>query len=864
MLLKQTMRFLSFRVFPLLMVLSFLVVAKNASGAVTDLWILDIEVTQATQCLDMTSGYKNCPNNSLELDGDRKVAVRVYIGHKGGSTCPNNNNFYQFPELKGAKVKLRWAAAHAPDYIFPIGYSDEKSFDVPCSTKLNELREDAKGSVTFIIPTDKLGKPGFERALWVEAEVVAPSGVTDDPNNNKKDTQLGGKDAQGKSIPGGLFPHEPVTVKWIPINYRPNKRKDPKDPDYTGPQWVDFKQPVKVAAYMETLFPMPVYFSMYPAYFYYGPDPETNAPCTTCPDIRDKGGDDELFAKLKEAFIDMKAGKITYGDVPDVLVGYLPDEADILCRGQGGFGGVAWLTGCGGGSVEYEILAHEVAHGLSVWHPDDNVDEPCWPYPGDYAIQETGYSFLNDKPITSTAVEFMKTPATGSKWISPYMWNRLLDKAVSPEWSKCDSKTFSYSMFALMPDEVLSLQPQPAILVSGRVYASGEGELRPMYQFASEGPFPVSDPAGDYCLDFQDSGGSSQLTHCFDLPHYQPINGNGSPSGNFAFVLPLPSQTEQILLMEGSTVLDEVVATPHAPKVISIAISAAKDPSAISWTAADQDGDSLWYALQYSPDGGNSFFPMAIDLEGTGPVDLEIDSSRLAGSQNAVVRVRATDGFKTNAAESLPFKVTFKDPNVVIYAPLDDTVIAYRDTLVLLGHAQDMEDGELGGLSLTWSSDSEGFLGNGSEVVLAGETLSLGKHEITLTATDSHGRTGTATIIVNVALPVVVDIKPESEPASINLKSRGVIPVALVTTDDFDATDVMPSTVELAGARPVRWTKEDVHNDSDIDMLFHFKVQHLNLDMNSTEATLTGNTKKDVPVLGTDTVNIVPAAKRDR
>lgn len=110
-------------------------------------------------------------------------------------------------------------------------------------------------------------------------------------------------------------------------------------------------------------------------------------------------------------------------------------------------------------------------------------------------------------------------------------------------------------------------------------------------------------------------------------------------------------------------------------------------------------------------------------------------------------------------------------------------------------------------------------------------------------------------------IEVDIDIKPGSDPNSINLKSNGVVPVAVLTTGDFDASDVDPTTVEFAGASPVRWTLEDVDGDTDIDMLFHFKTQELDLTTDSTEATLTGKTLDEVDIIGTDTVNIVPKGK---
>ncbi len=108
-------------------------------------------------------------------------------------------------------------------------------------------------------------------------------------------------------------------------------------------------------------------------------------------------------------------------------------------------------------------------------------------------------------------------------------------------------------------------------------------------------------------------------------------------------------------------------------------------------------------------------------------------------------------------------------------------------------------------------------------------------------------------------ISVKIDIKPGSDPNSINLKSKGVVPVALLTDESLDATTVNPKTVVFAGAKPVRWTIEDVDGDGDLDMLFHFRTQDLKLDGKSTEATLTGNiADTGQPIQGTDTVRIVP------
>jgi hypothetical protein len=120
---------------------------------------------------------------------------------------------------------------------------------------------------------------------------------------------------------------------------------------------------------------------------------------------------------------------------------------------------------------------------------------------------------------------------------------------------------------------------------------------------------------------------------------------------------------------------------------------------------------------------------------------------------------------------------------------------------------------------------------------------------------------GAANGVPGIPIDVQIDIKPGSDPNSINLKSKGVVPVAVSTTADFDASTIAPETVHFADASPVRWTIEDVDGDGDLDMLFHFNTRDLILNPDSTQATLTGETSAGVPIQGTDTVNIVPKGK---
>jgi parallel beta-helix repeat protein len=116
-------------------------------------------------------------------------------------------------------------------------------------------------------------------------------------------------------------------------------------------------------------------------------------------------------------------------------------------------------------------------------------------------------------------------------------------------------------------------------------------------------------------------------------------------------------------------------------------------------------------------------------------------------------------------------------------------------------------------------------------------------------------------------LVVAIDIKPGSYPNAINLGSHGLIPVAILSSDDFDATTVDPESVELAGAgvavrgksNKYMAQQEDVNGDGLVDLINHVATE--NLDPNSLQdgyAVLIGTTFGGEEVTGTDEITIVP------
>ena len=110
-------------------------------------------------------------------------------------------------------------------------------------------------------------------------------------------------------------------------------------------------------------------------------------------------------------------------------------------------------------------------------------------------------------------------------------------------------------------------------------------------------------------------------------------------------------------------------------------------------------------------------------------------------------------------------------------------------------------------------------------------------------------------------ISVDIDIKPGSWPNSINTKSKGVIPVAILGTDIFDVKDVDFSTLVFgpSGASPAHkhGHYDDVNRDGFMDLVSHYPTRETGLRKGYNEACILGETLDGTPIEGCDAVRIV-------
>jgi hypothetical protein len=131
---------------------------------------------------------------------------------------------------------------------------------------------------------------------------------------------------------------------------------------------------------------------------------------------------------------------------------------------------------------------------------------------------------------------------------------------------------------------------------------------------------------------------------------------------------------------------------------------------------------------------------------------------------------------------------------------------------------------------------------------------------------------------------VYIDIKPGSCPNPLNVKSRGVLPVAILGTKNFDVMAIDPASISINGVTPLRWSYEDVAapftgelcgcnecmGDGYVDLTLKFKTQELVETLNlgsltgtSIRLTLTATLENGTAISGQDCVRVQGKCKGD-
>ena len=130
--------------------------------------------------------------------------------------------------------------------------------------------------------------------------------------------------------------------------------------------------------------------------------------------------------------------------------------------------------------------------------------------------------------------------------------------------------------------------------------------------------------------------------------------------------------------------------------------------------------------------------------------------------------------------------------------------------------------------------------------------------DVVIELSDLTNPYGLALEIIGV-LEIEIDIKPGSDSNPINLKSKGVIPIAILGSGDFDVAEVDIGTLQLNGSTgPAHASShlEDINGDGHADLVSHYSTRDSGIAAGDSEACVTGETVDGRMLNGCDSVRV--------
>ena len=399
----------------------------------------------------------------------------------------------------------------------------------------------------------------------------------------------------------------------------------------------------------------------------------------------------------------------------------------------------------GGGTADGAdfAVAHEMGHAFGRRHvsstapgcfgtPASSTVDSSYPNHPSPFLTETGFDPATKKSYPADKFTDFMSYCVPS-WVSSYTYKGILAHV--------------QSLGTLSEVGAATAVPGQYWLVSGEL-AEDSVTFDPLFQF--EVTAALDDGTGDYRAEVRDAAGvvlfsrflqpASALAHDYEGPL------------RFALLLPVDDAATAIVLVAPDGTELGTIDLAGAPPDVSVSFPVGGEVldsvHDVTWEVTDPDSAGHTFWVEYSADDGATWGTLASDIEES---QFSLNFGRLAGSVAARIRVVASDGVNSGVGISGPFTVPSKPPTARIVFPTTETAFPQEGQLVWLqGSALDAENGYLDDVTVSWSSDVDGFLGNGTDLPVY--DLTEGRHEITLTAIDSDGNMAMDSIIIAVGV----------------------------------------------------------------------------------------------------------------
>jgi hypothetical protein len=404
-----------------------------------------------------------------------------------------------------------------------------------------------------------------------------------------------------------------------------------------------------------------------------------------------------------------------------------------------------------------ELAAHLLGDAMGLGHVpsgagcygDPVATDPGWPNGGSPAIGEVGFDVDQQDPVPDTHADIMSlcTP----RWVSPYTYNEMVDtfRAPGSPASLANAQALAQGDFWL---------------VSGSINEDDQtAEFDPIFRLETQGETDAG--SGLYSIEVRNASNSVLYERFLSVDRVLKEDiGSGNPPDpavvRFAELIPVQAGAAEIAVFSGNNELETIPLGGAAPVVnltpgSPFRAQGAPSRGAFSWTVTDGDSSEHTFWVQLSLDGGATWRNIAPRYAGN---SISVDPALFGGSDNAMLRILASDGVNTGVAVTAPFSMPEQTPQAAITGPNGGS-FRPGDLVWLQAIATDPEDGFLDGASVRWSSSRDGTLGNGASLPVF--DLSVGTHTITMTATDSDDNEVTDSITLTVFDAPIVEGEPD-------------------------------------------------------------------------------------------------------
>ncbi len=202
-------------------------------------------------------------------------------------------------------------------------------------------------------------------------------------------------------------------------------------------------------------------------------------------------------------------------------------------------------------------------------------------------------------------------------------------------------------------------------------------------------------------------------------------------------------------ILHNGVVVASRVRSPNGPRVSGLrAVPEDQEPEpgkrTIQWTALDRDGDPIKVKLDYTPDGGCTWYRVYF---GPNRGELVVPVEQLPHSVCGQLRLLANDGFNETEVLSRPFSAEGAPPVVRILSPEPGDEFNRGASVYLSGVAYSDRLHPVPDCDLAWYADDR-FLGTGPTISVA--DLAPGQRTIRFEARDYACRLGSASVEVTI------------------------------------------------------------------------------------------------------------------